>query len=583
MRFLKIKVYRNNFIIYISTLLLVCIVLGTSLCGMVINDQVQKNENSALNAFNRMEANLDLVESKIDNYILYLYSSKQLLRDFICFFGNDAETYLTNRLDNSDGNTQISSVLDDLQQFVFNNQYVIKEVSFQAKDRMNLMYFLENQGTSFQFGLPNNSPLLPENDISFGYIYTKQLMNPQSIAKPMGKMRFVINTDKTIAGSLNYGIGKTAIMSAASDLYYPEVQDENLKQNLKKIYAENNVRGKIQTGFLNTLYYSVYTSKQRGFKFVSTVETKDIIENNKSLFILIIAGTFLIFVLMSVVIAAFMARDANFLSRMLATIGAAKSGNFKKVELGGRNDELSMIAQELNEMYAQLNHYIETEYKLKLRQKDTEMKMLQRQVNPHFLYNTLEIIRSCALVNHDEQVADAVSNLGAMFRDVVKGEDVITVGQELEILTRYLKIMEFKFSGSFYYQIDVPEEIRALNTVKFWLQPLCENFFVHGYDKDCEFNLLIVSGEVKPDAYLIEVKNNGQKIEPEDLERINNQLHSGSEDHQGKIGLANVCSRLRYFYNNHVTMTLSNNTEAGVTISVRIERENEYVSSSDRR
>jgi len=582
MQFLKIKVYRNNFIIYISTLLAVCIVLGISLCQMVINDQVQKNENAATNAFNRIETNLDLVENKIDNYILYLYSNKQLLRDFICFFGNNAETYLTNRLDNSDGITQISSVLDDLQQFVFNNQYVIKEVAFQEPSHTNLMYFVENQGTSFQFGLPTNTPFLSENDITFGYIYNKELLNPQNITKYMGKIRFVINTDKTIASSLNYGVGQTAVMSGAGSLYYPENQTASLKQDFKAIYAANNVRGKIQAGFLNTRYYCVYTSKARGYKFISTLETKDIFENNKSLFILIILGTLFVFLMMATVITTFMARDANYLSRMLVTIGAAKSGNFKAVELGGRKDELSMIAQELNEMYAQLNHYIETEYKLKIKQKDTEMKMLQRQVNPHFLYNTLEIIRSCALINHDEQVADAISNLGAMFRDVVKGKDEITVGEELLILTRYLKIMEFKFSGSFFYQIDVPDEIRALKTVKLWLQPLCENFFVHGYDKSCEFNLLIISGKVEPDAYIIEVTNNGQKIEPENLERINNQLRTDTEDPQGSIGLANVCSRLRYFYDNHMSMTVSNNAEAGVTISVRIERENEHVSSSDR-
>lgn len=581
MQFLKIKVYRNNFIIYISTLLIICIILGASLCGMVVNDQVQKSENSSMNAFDRVEANLDLTENKIDNYILYLYSNKALLRDFICFFGNDAETYLTKRLDSSDGTTQISSVLDDLQQFVFNNQYVVKEVAFQAPKNMNLMYFMENQGTSLQFGVPNDSPLISEDDISFGYVYTRALMNPQNISAPMGRISFVIDTDKAVDGSVNYGIGKIAIMSSKSSLYYPDTKDADLKQQFQQIYSQNNVRGQIRSGLFNTFYYSVYTSKAHGFKFVSTVDTSEIFENNKSLFILIIVGSFLLFVLMSIVLAAFMMRDAKYLNRILVTIGAAKSGNFNAVQLGGRNDELRMIAEELNEMYAQLNHYIETEYKLKLKQKDTEMKMLQRQVNPHFLYNTLEIIRSCALVNHDEQVADAVSNLGAMFRDVVKKEDVITIGQEIEILTRYLKIMEFKFSGSFYYQIDVPEEICAIKTVKFWLQPLCENFFVHGYDKNSEFNLLIVSGKIEPDAYIIEVTNNGEKIEPENLERINRRLLEGAEDSHVGIGLVNVCSRLRFFYDNHATMSLANNPEAGVTITVRIEKENMDVSSDD--
>jgi hypothetical protein len=118
----KMKVYRNNFIVYITALLVGCIALGVALCSMVVNDQVRKNENSAMNEFNRIESGLNLMENKIDNYVLYLYSNKPLLHDFECFFGNNAETYLTSRLNSSDGGTPISSVLDDMQQFVSNNQ-----------------------------------------------------------------------------------------------------------------------------------------------------------------------------------------------------------------------------------------------------------------------------------------------------------------------------------------------------------------------------------------------------------------------------------------------------------------------------
>ncbi len=572
MHFLKIKVYRNNFIISISSLLIICIVLGYWLCGMVINDQVQKNDTAALNTFNRIESSLDLTESKIDNYVLYLYSNKALLRDFLRFFGNDAETYLTLRLDSQDA--EQDSFLDDLQQFVANNQYAVKETAFQSSSSLNLMYFMENQGTALRFRLPRGSSVLSDNDIGFGYIYTRELMNPQKVAQPLGEIRFVINAEKAVKDSADSGIGKIAVMSEKSALYYPAKPDAGRKDNFEQIYRTSGTsRGRLHNGLFNTLYYSVFDSKTHGYKYVSTIGTWEIVENNQSLFILIIAGIFFIFTVMTVVIAAYMTRDARYLSRMLDTIGEAKKGNFHRMKLGRRDDELYMIAQELNDMYTQLNSYIETEYKLKLEQKNTEMKMLQRQVNPHFLYNTLEIIRSCALVNRDDQVADAIANLGAMFRDVVKREDVIAIEQELEILSRYLKIMEFKFAGSFYYQIDVPEEIRALKTVKLWLQPLCENFFVHGYDKSCEFNLLIVRGKVEAAAYVIEVSDNGQNIEPDKLAELNHRLLDGTEDPGGSIGLINVCTRLRYFYNNRLTMKIFNNTEAGVTVSVRIGKE----------
>lgn len=476
MQFLKIKAYRNNYIIYISSLLLACIILGASLCGMVVNNQIQKNESDAINAFNRIEADLNLLENKIDNYILDLYSSRSLLRDFICFFGNDVETYLTKRLDNSDGVTQVTSVLSDLQRLVYNNQYTIKEIFFQSVKQVNQMFFADDQGASYKFGLSGSSAELPEGDITYGYVYTKKLMNPVDISKPMGSMQFVIDVSRCISGSVYFGAGQAALLSEDGSLYYPGAADEQTKQAFRKIYSGKDMRGVLRQGFLNKLHYCVYTSKEHGYKLISVMDTNQIIYNNQGLFALIVFGMAFVFFLLAAVIAVFMTRDARYLNRILVTIKDARCGNFKAVVLGNRKDELRMIAQELNEMYAQLNHYIETEYKLKLKQKDTEMKMLQRQVNPHFLYNTLEIIRSCALVNSDEEVAEAISNLGGMFRALVKAEDVITIGQELEILTRYLKIMEFKNAGSFFYQIDVPEDIRALKTVKFWLQPLCENF-----------------------------------------------------------------------------------------------------------
>lgn len=581
MHFLKIKVYRNNFIIYVSFLLAICMILGTSLCSMVIDDQVQKNENAAMNAYNQIEANLGLIESKIDNYILNLYSTKPLLRDFACFFGNDAETYLTKRLDSSDGVTQVTSVLSDIQKFVYNNQYIIKEISFQTPSQANLMYFEENQGASYRFNQPANALLFEKDKVSSSCVYSKQLMDPKNISKVMGSMNFVIDINRIVSNYVNYGIGETAVLSENGTLYYSSSTDSATREKFHEIYRGNNMRGQIRQGLFHTLYYSVYTSKAHGLKFISVVDTNEIVQNNRGLFGLIIFGIFLIFVIMTIVIGAFQARDAKYLNRILVNIGGAKSGNFKEISLGSRKDELRMIANELNEMYRQLNHYIETEYKLKLQQKDTEMKMLQRQVNPHFLYNTLEIIRSCALINHDEQVADAISSLGGMFRAMVKSEDVISMAQELDILARYLKIMEFKFSGSFFYQIDVSPEIYDLKTVKFWLQPLCENFFVHGYDKTCDFNLLIVRGKAEPDKYVIEVINNGKQMEPDEIETINQQLQSSTDDFRGKIGLMNVCSRLLIFYNGRSSMHISNNPEAGITITVRIKREDENVPSSD--
>jgi two-component system sensor histidine kinase YesM len=142
-------------------------------------------------------------------------------------------------------------------------------------------------------------------------------------------------------------------------------------------------------------------------------------------------------------------QDISFLNDIITSIEEAKQGQFVHTNFKRRNDEYGLIATELNDMASKINCFIEKEYILKINQQDAEMKALQNQINPHFLYNTLEIIRSKALLNDDIDVSDAISNLGNLYRNIVKTENEITIEKELSLLNEYLKLMEFKYSSNF--------------------------------------------------------------------------------------------------------------------------------------
>jgi len=302
-----------------------------------------------------------------------------------------------------------------------------------------------------------------------------------------------------------------------------------------------------------------------------TVSTWALLASNNVIFFVVI-GTLLLFLCMMVLIAMTMRQDARFLFRIIRTINYAKNGEFQKIDTPAHksHNEYGLIASELNDMCGQLERHIQTEYVLKLRQKETEMVALQNQINPHFLYNTLEIIRSMAVVKHADEVADAVSKLGRMYRDIVKSDPIIPLGKELELLTNYLAIMEFRSNGNFYYQVNMDQELRELDTVKFWMQPLAENFFKHGYDKDEEFNLILVNGRNEEGQYLIEFTDNGKRIEEEKLQEINAELTGEEDMPAGNIGLKNVYYRLRNFYGDAFDMEIVNNDESGISIVIRI-------------
>lgn len=216
---------------------------------------------------------------------------------------------------------------------------------------------------------------------------------------------------------------------------------------------------------------------------------------------------------------------------------------------------------------------IRIEYMLKLKQQETEMKALQHEINPHFLYNTLEIIRSFTLMNRAADTADAIAALGGLYRGIVKNENIITIASELALLEKYLEIMEFKYPDNFYYQFNVDETLLYLPTVKFWMQPLAENFFVHGFNSDNDFNLLVINGRKKENGFVLEVVDNGRWIPEERLAEIRRSLSIKKDNRLESIGLRNVYTRLHFVYGKGFTMEIANNEEAGVKISVMISKE----------
>lgn len=583
LEFVKKQVYRKPFIVYTLSLLVVCTLVCSLLFQLTLNSQLEQIKQDSLKEFENAQNNIGFNIQKIDSYFLGLYSeqNRRILKDFMRFFGNDAETYIMKRIVEVSGDEAETSFIEDIKNFVRSNQYSISQILFLTSKNSNIITYGTNGISQVKFRIPNRNGI--KNDISLGYNYTKKILQPGDMSETLGEVSFLVRA-QAIFGNVNKNpIVHVAVMSKDGELYFGA--DDTMKEQFRRIYDSEKTSGRIGSGFFQEMHYNVYTSEQYGFKMVSLVSYGAIINQNRSIFLFYIFGILFIFISITLLIATRMSYDAKYLSLITKAIDKAKSGKFVKIDIKKRKDEFSIIARKLNDMSEQLEEHIQKEYILKLKQKEAEMKTLQQQINPHFLYNTLEVIRSHALVNNDESVADAVFNLGGMLREVVKNKDVITIGNELDILTKYLKIMEFKFSGKFYYQIDVDHEICAMETVKFWMQPLVENFFVHGFDRSCDYNLLLISGKIYENEVMFQIINNGEKIEPDRLEAINGWLAATEKENtdNSSIGLINVYTRLRFFYGDGLKMKLNNNEEAGITISISIWRGDEHVPIADSR
>lgn len=209
------------------------------------------------------------------------------------------------------------------------------------------------------------------------------------------------------------------------------------------------------------------------------------------------------------------------------------------------------------------------------------MRALQQQINPHFLYNTLETIRSRALMRNDMETASAIEHLGSLFRARVHSAEVITLKEEFELLKMYLHIMELRFAEKFVYQMELDEDVEKVNTINFWMQPLAENFFTHGFDMESEFNLLLIQGNREGEFVRINIIDNGKGMTPERLDSVLMHMYEGSDNPNGDIGIRNVYMRLSWYYGDGFEMKIMQGKEGGTQLQIWIPLNGREQSSED--
>ncbi|SEN50894.1 sensor histidine kinase [Paenibacillus sp. OV219] len=572
--FLQIKIYRGKFIAYMVFVVCIGLALGAITCAVLLDQWVQNSRNEASGAFTRVENTLQNDSERIEAFMQRVYSNSGLIADVQYFLGNSAEGYLTSRLHDSHYNRPLLSFPEDLKSFLSNGGHGdITQVSLHTSFKGNVVQFDTNGNTKFLFNLPNASTVFRET-IGEGFFYRKKLSDPKQISRQLGEFRFLVSSERIFKTLQNYRLSNAGAVTPSGEVYLIAGSDGKAEELISRAAADERDHGFLRTGLLDRAYFVTFQSTQFDYKFVSMIDMAALVRQKASVLLIVFLIVLAAMISVLLLIVYNLREDANFLRRIINSIGRAKTADFAPINPARyRRNEYGMIARELDDMIHQLDKHIRTNYLLKLKQQETEMKALQHQINPHFLYNTLEVIRSFALGSHDEGTSDAIATLGGLYRDIVKYENIIPLGSELGLLQKYLKIMEFKYPDRFYYQYNVDEALLTLPTVKFWMQPLAENFFIHGFNQANEFNLLVVNGWEEEEHFVLEIVDNGNWISEERLAEIRNNLARGDDATTDSIGLRNVYTRLHFFYGEGFHMHIDNNEEAGIKITVILPKE----------
>lgn len=236
------------------------------------------------------------------------------------------------------------------------------------------------------------------------------------------------------------------------------------------------------------------------------------------------------------------------------------------------NDEMETLARSFNSMVGEIKNLVEDIHTEQENAKDAELRLLQEQINPHFLYNTLDAIVWMTESGENQKAIQVIQELSSFFRiSLSKGQSEITIANERDHVKSYLEIQRFRYQDILDYEINVDEEILEYHIQKLTLQPIVENALYHGIKNKRGRGMITVTGEKQGDDILFKVEDNGIGMKPEELGKLRS-LIAGEVDASEKngYGMANVEKRIEMLYGKEYGITVESEYGQGTTVLVRI-------------
>ena len=305
------------------------------------------------------------------------------------------------------------------------------------------------------------------------------------------------------------------------------------------------------------------------YRILAVLDKKSVkIETGKNLAPLIIGISILDNILLIFLYKTFK-RYSQQVSIVMQAMDQTAAGNLEtRIDITNTEYELKELSIGINEMLDSINQFVEDIYKLEIKQQDAHMRALQAQINPHFLYNTLEYIRMYAISEGSEELADVVYAFSALLRNNTNQEKTITLKEELDFCEKYVYLYQMRYPNRVAYHFMIDPDLEKIEVPKFVIQPLVENYFKHGIDFTRFDNALSVKVLQEGKRVRIIIKDNGKGMTEKRLKQIEEKLSHPKVELHGSIGLQNVNERLRASFGSSYYMSLENNETGGLTVSI---------------
>ena len=243
------------------------------------------------------------------------------------------------------------------------------------------------------------------------------------------------------------------------------------------------------------------------------------------------------------------------------TIKKVEKGNLNVRASGEGKDEIGQLATSFNHMIEQISSLMERTLNEQKQKSDLEFQILQSQINPHFLYNTLDSIKWLAVFQNVENISDMVTSLINLLKyNISRNSKLVELKDELKCIEDYIEIQKFRFGDEFRLVYEIEPGTENAYILKFILQPLVENAIFHGFDTIDYIGVITVRSRTQGDFLILEIEDNGKGVDV-DTEDVNTASQNRKKAMHSSIGIQNVRDRLRLYFGENGSLTLLNNPE----------------------
>lgn len=253
------------------------------------------------------------------------------------------------------------------------------------------------------------------------------------------------------------------------------------------------------------------------------------------------------------------------------------------------NDEIGYLEQSLNTMCDKLAEYIRNVYVFEIKTKTAELHSLQAQIDPHFLFNTLESIRTTAQLNKDTQTAKMVHLLGNLFRWNIKTRGIVVdLKEELDYVRSYIELQKLRYDNAFDVNVNIENSALKLGVLKLTLQPIVENAIQHGMGEKTSGGHISIDGWVSEGRLRLRVSDNGKGMDEAKVREVIASLTQNQDESEtGSIGLSNVHQRSCILFGDHYGITISSVVGVGTQVELSLpvmskEEMEQYVQGANR-